>query len=167
MVGRVTYDETRLSHVTARVSGRLERLFVDYTGVKVNEGDHLVDLYSPALLEAQEELLTTQSTVHQLGPSASDYLRKSTMESFQAARDKLLLWGLNEDQLSSILERGSAEDHITLRTDADNSTVALHRHQLLQHLGYADSGLGADRQRVGGFDADDILDLLLDPARFR
>lgn len=123
MVGRVTYDETRLSHVTARVSGRLERLFVDYTGVKVNEGDHLVDLYSPALLEAQEELLTTQSTVHQLGPSASEYLRKSAMESFQAARDKLLLWGLNEDQLSSILERGSAEDHITLYSPVQGVVV--------------------------------------------
>ena len=53
MVGRVTYDETRLSHVTARFPGALNA-FLWTIGVKVNEGDHLVDLYSPALLEAQE-----------------------------------------------------------------------------------------------------------------
>ena len=45
------------------------------------------------------------------------------MESFQAARDKLLLWGLNEDQLSSILERGSAEDHITLYSPVQGVVV--------------------------------------------
>lgn len=113
MLGRVTFDETRLSHVTTRVAGRLDRLFVDYTGVKVNQGDHLVTLYSPDLLEAQEELLTTQSTIHQLGSSVTPYLRQSALESFQAAREKLLLWGLSETQVASVLERGSAEDHIT------------------------------------------------------
>lgn len=123
MLGRVTFDETRLSHVTTRVAGRLDRLFVDYTGVKVNQGDHLVTLYSPDLLEAQEELLTTQSTIHQLGSSVTPYLRQSALESFQAAREKLLLWGLSEPQVASILERGSAEDHITLHSPSQGVVV--------------------------------------------
>jgi Cu(I)/Ag(I) efflux system membrane fusion protein len=123
MLGRVTFDETRLSHVTTRVAGRLDRLFVDYTGVKVNQGDHLVTLYSPDLLEAQEELLTTQSTIHQLGSSVTPYLRQSALESFQAARGKLLLWGLSETQVASVLERGSAEDHITLHSPSQGVVV--------------------------------------------
>jgi Cu(I)/Ag(I) efflux system membrane fusion protein len=123
MLGRVTFDETRLSHVTTRVAGRLDRLFVDYTGVKVNQGDHLVTLYSPDLLEAQEELLTTQSTIHQLGSSVTPYLRQSALESFQAAREKLLLWGLSETQVASVLERGSAEDHITLHSPSQGVVV--------------------------------------------
>ena len=57
MVGRVDYDETRFANITAWVSGRLERLFVDYTGVTVKQGDHMVQLYSPELLSAQEELI--------------------------------------------------------------------------------------------------------------
>jgi len=57
MVGKVEYDETRLAYITAWVPGRLDRLFVDYTGVPVRKGDHLVEMYSPELLSAQEELI--------------------------------------------------------------------------------------------------------------
>ena len=41
MAGKVEFDETRLSHITAWVSGRLDRLFVDYTGIQVQPDDHL------------------------------------------------------------------------------------------------------------------------------
>ncbi len=46
---KIDYDETRLAHVTAWVSGRLDRLFVDFTGVQVNKGDHMVSIYSEEL----------------------------------------------------------------------------------------------------------------------
>jgi len=49
MVGKVDYDETRVSDITAWVPGRLDRLFVDYTGIPVKKGDHMVSLYSPEL----------------------------------------------------------------------------------------------------------------------
>ena len=63
MVGKVDYDETRLAHITAWVSGRLDRLFVDFTGVEVNKGDHMVSIYSEELYTAQEELISAiQST---------------------------------------------------------------------------------------------------------
>ncbi len=57
MVGKIEYDETRVAHITAWVHGRLERMFVDFTGVKVNKGDHMVQIYSEELYTAQEELL--------------------------------------------------------------------------------------------------------------
>ena len=72
MVGKIDYDETRLAHITAWVSGRLDRLFVDYTGVEVNKGDHMVSIYSEELYTAQEELISaTRSTgeISQLRPS--------------------------------------------------------------------------------------------------
>ena len=46
-VGKVQYNETALATITSRVDGYVERLFVDYTGVQVKTGDHLVELYSP------------------------------------------------------------------------------------------------------------------------
>jgi Cu(I)/Ag(I) efflux system membrane fusion protein len=46
MVGKIEYDETRLAHITAWVPGRLERMFVDFTGIEVNKGDHMVQIYS-------------------------------------------------------------------------------------------------------------------------
>ncbi len=58
MVGKIDYDETKLAHITAWVSGRLDRLYVDYTGVEVKQGDHMVYIYSEELYTAQEELIT-------------------------------------------------------------------------------------------------------------
>ncbi len=57
MIGKVDYDETRLAYITAWFPGRLDRLYVDYTGVPVSKGDHMAYLYSPELISAQEELL--------------------------------------------------------------------------------------------------------------
>ncbi len=57
MVGKVDYDETKLGYITAWVSGRLDRLFVDYTGVEVKKGDHMVYIYSEELYSAQQELI--------------------------------------------------------------------------------------------------------------
>jgi Cu(I)/Ag(I) efflux system membrane fusion protein len=54
MVGKVEFDETRIGYISSRVPGRIDRLYVDYTGTKVSKGDHLVYLYSPELITAQE-----------------------------------------------------------------------------------------------------------------
>ncbi|MDP7609735.1 MAG: efflux RND transporter periplasmic adaptor subunit, partial [Candidatus Marinimicrobia bacterium] len=55
--GKVVYDESRIGNITAWVPGRVERMFVDYTGITVNKGDHMIELYSPDLYAAQEELI--------------------------------------------------------------------------------------------------------------
>ena len=55
MVGKIAYDETKLAYITAWVPGRLDRLFADFTGITVAQGDHLVEMYSPQLIAAQEE----------------------------------------------------------------------------------------------------------------
>ena len=66
MVGKVDYDETRRGYITAWVPGRIDRLYVDYTGVSVKKGDPMVYLYSPELLTAQQELIQSLKTVKKL-----------------------------------------------------------------------------------------------------
>ena len=63
MVGIVDYDETRVKSISSYVPGRLDRLYVNYTGVNVEKGDHLALIYSPTLLTAQEELLEAKRSV--------------------------------------------------------------------------------------------------------
>ncbi len=128
MVGKVEYDETRLSYITAWVPGRLDRLYVDYTGVKVNEGDHLADLYSPELLSAQEELLQAVKTSADLQKSSSDYLRKQSRISVESAKEKLRLWGISDEQIESILQKGAPSDQITLNSTI--SGVVVHKNAL-------------------------------------
>ncbi len=114
MVGKVDYDETRLAYITAWIPGRLDRLFVDYTGVPVRKGDHLVSLYSPDLLSGQVELLQAVKAVAAIQGSDSALLRQSTVATLEASREKLRLWGLTDAQVAEIQRRGTASDHTTI-----------------------------------------------------
>lgn len=101
VVGKVQYNETALANITTRVEGYVERLFVDYTGIEVKAGDHLVEIYSPDLLVAQQELLI-----------ALDSQRNAAL--VESARRKLLLWGLTEEQVDDLVLKKKVIDRITL-----------------------------------------------------
>ena len=88
-VGRVEYDERLLREVNLKVEGWVERLYADYEGKYVREGEPLFKLYSPELLNAQEEYLLTTS-----GRTSSS-LKSS-------AKTKLLLWDISESQINRL-----------------------------------------------------------------
>jgi Cu(I)/Ag(I) efflux system membrane fusion protein len=114
MVGKVDYDETRLGHITAWVPGRLDRLYVDYTGISVRKGDHLVYLYSPELLTAQEELIQAVRAMEELKDSGMRIMRETAQRTVEASKEKLRLWGLTGKQIAEIEKSGEASDHITI-----------------------------------------------------
>ncbi len=126
MVGKVDYDETRVSDISAWVPGRLDRLFVDYTGVPVRKGDHMVYLYSPELLSAQEELLQSIRAVKNLRGSDVSMIREMSKATVHAAREKLRLWGLTSNQIAQIEKRGKASDHMTIYSPS--SGIVIHKH---------------------------------------
>jgi len=114
MVGLVDYDETKLSSINAYLPGRLERLFVDYTGIRVRKGDHLVEIYSPELLAAQEELLQAVELAERAKTEDNEYLLGSTTSMIEAVREKLRLWGLTETQIQDIEITKQVSDIITI-----------------------------------------------------
>lgn len=112
-VGIVEYDETRRKFIASRIKGRIDKLFVNYVGQYVQEGDPLVWIYSPELLTAQQELLTAQ---RQLDESSLDhrFARTTHQSLLEASRQKLLLWGITPAQIDEILKRGTVETHLTV-----------------------------------------------------
>lgn len=128
MVGKVEYDETKLAYITAWVPGRLDRLFVDYTGLPVNKGDHMVDIYSPELLSAQEELIQAMKAVQNIEQSESQIIRDVTVSTLEAAREKLRLWGLTAEQVAEVEKRGTTTDHITIY--APITGIVIHKNAL-------------------------------------
>lgn len=114
MVGKVDYDETRVSYISAWVPGRLDRLFVDYTGIPVKQGEHLAELYSPELLTAQEELIQAVETLRKLKDSQSSLLVDTAEQTIVAVREKLRLWGFTPEQIAQIEDRGTPSDHMTI-----------------------------------------------------
>lgn len=101
LIGKVQYNETALASITTRVEGYVERLFVDYTGIEVKAGDHLVEIYSPDLLVAQQELLIARA-----GPGNAGLV--------ESAKRKLLLWGLTQAQVDALVRDNKISDRITL-----------------------------------------------------
>lgn len=112
MVGRVDYDETRLGYITAWVSGRLDRMYVDYTGVEVKQGDHLAFIYSEQLYSAQEELIQAIRNRPQR-PSTNPTLVQP-IDLVESAREKLRLLGLKDEQIAEIERQSKPTDHVTI-----------------------------------------------------
>ncbi|MHC5088699.1 MAG: efflux RND transporter periplasmic adaptor subunit [Planctomycetota bacterium] len=113
LVGKIAQDETRTKTITAWVPGRIDRLFVDYTGITVRPGDHMVELYSPELITAQAEFLQSLKSVEGLDDS-SELVANSIRQTFQAAREKLALLGLTEQQIADIEKAGKPLDRLTI-----------------------------------------------------
>lgn len=120
MVGKVAYDETRLAYITAWVPGRLDKLYVDYTGVRVNEGDHMVYLYSPELISAQEELRQAKRTSESFSDGTGS--GKTALATLRAARERLRLWGLTPEQIATA-EGGEFSDHITIYAPVGGTVI--------------------------------------------
>ncbi len=125
MVGKVDYDETRLADITAWVPGRLDRLFVDYTGVTVRKGDHLVSMYSPDLVVAQRELLQAVKSAQRLG-SLDPKLGASTLASVE---EKLRLLGVLPEQIDQIKRRGTPTDQLTIYAPAGGIVIQKHANE--------------------------------------
>lgn len=125
MVGKIDYDETRIKYISAYVPGRIDRLYVNYTGTEVRKNDHLVELYSPELISAQEELIQAQKTYKLLSGNEGTDLRKSALSTLQAVRDKLRLWGLTDRQIKNIEEKGIVSDQLTIYSPM--AGIVIHR----------------------------------------
>ncbi|UCF77863.1 MAG: efflux RND transporter periplasmic adaptor subunit [Candidatus Eiseniibacteriota bacterium] len=115
MVGKLDYDETRVAYMTAWVPGRLDRLFVDYTGARVSKGDHMVHMYSPELIATQEELLQAIKAVRALDNGGSIVLKNTARETVTSAREKLRLYGLSDEQIAEIESAGEPRSHLTIQ----------------------------------------------------
>ncbi len=105
LFGEVAFDETLVSDIAAYFAGRVEKLYVNYTGIAVLKGDHLADIYSPDLMTAQQEL---QQAVRSAGQF------RSSQATLDAAREKLRLWGLNADQIRQLEKQQKPVERFTL-----------------------------------------------------
>ncbi len=114
MVGQVEYDETRLAYIKSYVDGRLDRLFVEFTGIEVRKQDHLVEIYSPELLASLTEIHEARQTVDRLGDSAQPIVREAAEAALNATRERLRLFGLTQKHIESAEAGEFKGDHITL-----------------------------------------------------
>lgn len=114
MVGKVDYDETKLGYITTWMAGRIDKLYVDYTGSTVTKGQPMAFIYSPELLTAQAELIQAGKALKELEGSGLTRVKETAKQTEQAAREKLRLLGFTHQQIDEAIQRGTPSDHITL-----------------------------------------------------
>ena len=113
-VGRVEYNEQRITHVNLRVSGWVDDLFVDYTGQVVRKGQPLFTLYSPELVSTQDEYLLALRTQQRIKDSPLPEVHQQAEELVQASRERLHLWTVSDQQLNELARRGKANTYLTI-----------------------------------------------------
>jgi multidrug efflux pump subunit AcrA (membrane-fusion protein) len=113
-VGVLDYNETRMAYASTRISGWIEDLHIDFTGIKVREGDELLSIYSPELVTAQEEYLTALKSIEELQNTEYAELRRSVEQTVAAAKSKLELYGLTLSQIEDIRNRGEVSTTLPL-----------------------------------------------------
>jgi membrane fusion protein, copper/silver efflux system len=120
-VGLVEHDERRVARISSKIKGlsRVEKLYVNFTGMPVKAGDVLAEVYSPELYQAVRELLLAQQRIHE-APAVSSPLSRSLLgggeDLVRLATEKLKLWGITQEQVDEILKSGKAGYKMTILT---------------------------------------------------
>ncbi len=123
-VGRIDYDERRLKYVSARIMGRIDKLFVDFTGLDVPEGDPLIWIYSPDLVSTQEEYLLALETLDKVKDSRIKETLEGAQRLVEASKSRLLLWGIKEEQIRELEKTRKANTHLTIYAPIGGTVIS-------------------------------------------
>ena len=110
-VGYVDVDESRFSHLHLRTDGWIETMYVRSEGERVKRGDPLLELYSPTLVNAQQEYL--------------EALKSGSKTLIQASHDRLRALDVSEQQIDQLAKQGRAMQTITFYADRDGIVTRL------------------------------------------
>jgi Cu(I)/Ag(I) efflux system membrane fusion protein len=126
-VGRIEYDERRLATVNTKFEGWIENLHVDYTGRFVKKGEPLAEIYSPELVATQQEFLNmlkwNKSALSGQQSAVSSMLSKDADKLVEAAKQRLRLWDITEDQIKAIEESGKPIRTLTIYSPANGYII--------------------------------------------
>ncbi len=105
LLGRVQPDERKLYSQVSHIPGRIERLYINFTGEKVSRGQKMVRIYSPELISAQKELFEAIKS------------REVFPQLYTASRNKLKLWKLSDKQIDAIEASGKIREQVDIYSD--------------------------------------------------
>ncbi|MEX0966603.1 MAG: efflux RND transporter periplasmic adaptor subunit [Bacteroidia bacterium] len=112
LTGKVAVNEQRLAVITANYSGRIEKLFVDFTGQTVSKGQKLATIYSPELVTAQKELIEAAK------------FKDINMPLYNAVKEKLRLWKITETQIKEIENSGVVLNELDVYADLSGIVIS-------------------------------------------
>ncbi|MDD4992692.1 MAG: efflux RND transporter periplasmic adaptor subunit [Paludibacter sp.] len=112
LYGKVQADERLLQNQVAHIGGRIEKLFVNFTGEPVRKGQLLAMIYSPDLITAQQELIEAAKT------------KQTEPEIYHAAMEKLMQWMLTDRQIAQIEKSGKVKTNFEVYSNTSGIVTA-------------------------------------------
>lgn len=112
-VGYLDYDQEKMVSVTTKYPGFVEKVYVNYVGEPVRKGQPLFEIYSPELVQTQEELVSAVAYARKL-EGAPEGARERAEALVAAARRRLSLWDISESQVEKLVESGVAQRTLTV-----------------------------------------------------
>ncbi len=113
-VGYIDYDETRVFTINNKISGWVEKLYVDYTGKLVKKGQPLLAIYSPELVTTQEEYLLALKNLQAVKNSNIAEVRQSAEELLKASVKRLQYWDIPQQEIDRLTQKGQVQKTVTL-----------------------------------------------------
>lgn len=118
-VGLVSYEESKQYIVNAKIAGWVEKLYVAETGQHVAKGQKLLEIYSPELMSAQQELLLARDNYHSLQQSSFATIAESAERLLQSSRKRLQLWDVSDQQIARLEKTGEVRKTVVLYAPYD------------------------------------------------
>ncbi|MCI0437015.1 MAG: efflux RND transporter periplasmic adaptor subunit [Gemmatimonadetes bacterium] len=122
-MGIVAFDETRMTVVSPKFGGWIERLHVDFTGKPVRAGEPIAEIYSPELVAAQDDLLLAARLQRSLAAGGIPGVPADTGSLVHAARQRLQLWDISDEQIDRIVQNGASQRTLALHAPASGVVV--------------------------------------------
>ena len=122
-VGKIDYNEENIYVVSSKISGWIEKLYVDYTGKEVRKGQPLLDIYSPELVTTQQEYLLALKNKQLVGESQFASIRDGAESLLQATHQRLRYWDIPESEITKLRESGVVRKTLTLESPANGVVV--------------------------------------------
>lgn len=108
-IGKVAFDETKVTHIHTKVTGYVEEVFVDYVGKTVKRGEPLFTIYSPDLVATQEEYLLALKSKNVLKDPRFPWISDGSENLLQATRRRLQLWDVSEQDILDLEKEGKVK----------------------------------------------------------
>lgn len=116
---QVLADESRISHIHVKVSGYVDKVYVDFIGQQIKKGQPLFTLYSPDLVATQEEYLIAKRGNQTLGAAPYHEVAEGAQSLLHSAKERLKLWDISDEQINRLDRTGQVEKTITFYSPAN------------------------------------------------
>ena len=121
--GKVAYNESKSANIAAHFSGRIEKLFANYTGMYVKKGTHLAEIFGADIYVDQREIFIAHSSLIKAQAEKDPRRKAELMKTYDSVMNKMRVLGFTKEQVDKIIARGTVKDTLILYAPISGTVV--------------------------------------------